>query len=143
MLTSRPRSSLQHRSRTLSGVATASWASMALVQASDTAIFRSSTRSSASWLSVAARADTTRRARATNSARAGISRATTSPTIDFGPLFGRSGVDRVVDGEDLCQPGDLEHLEDTALGAHQQQVAVVAAKPLEPSDEHSQTGGVE
>src|SRR5438309_699284 len=83
----------------------------------------------------------------TNSGRAGISSSTTR---SIGPA-GRSalavgtdrGVDGVVDGEDLGQAGDLEHLQNPALGADQRQVAVMAEDPLEPTDEDAEPGRVE
>src|SRR5579884_278183 len=53
------------------------------------------------------------------------------------------GFHRIVDGEDLGQAGDLEHLEDPALGAHQGEVTIVAAQALEPPDQHTEAGGVE
>jgi hypothetical protein len=59
------------------------------------------------------------------------------------PLAGDGGVDRLVDREDLGEPRDLEDLEDAVLGAHQAEVAVVAAQALEPAHEHPETGGVE
>src|SRR5581483_3650136 len=49
----------------------------------------------------------------------------------------------VVDGEDLGEAGDLEHLQDAGLRADEREVAVVAAKALETADEHAQAGGVE
>ena len=52
-------------------------------------------------------------------------------------------VDRAVDREDLRQAGDLEHLEDPLVGAHQGEVAVVAAQPLEPAHQHAEAGRVE
>src|SRR5205085_11412261 len=58
-------------------------------------------------------------------------------------LGGDGVVDGLVNGEDLRQPGDLEHLEDAALCAHEEEVAIVAAQPLETTDEHAQPGGVE
>ena len=41
------------------------------------------------------------------------------------------------------QAGDLEHLQDAGLGAHQGEVAVVGADPLERRDEHAEAGGVD
>src|SRR3712207_6745681 len=150
---SRASTPAMQRTTTVSSVPAASWASMAFVHASDTASFRSSMRSSARLLSAEARADTTSRARATNSARAGISSSMTPPASPGSATALRAGgaagaaadrcVDGVVDREDLGEPGDLEDLQDAALGADQQQVAVVAAQPLEPPHQHAETGGVE
>src|SRR5438105_7617993 len=140
MRTSRCSSSSRHRTSTRSAVSAAPCASMALVQASETAIFRSSIRSSASTALDAANDETRRRARATNSRRAGISSSTTSSTSS-------SRCECVVDGlvnrEDLRQAGDLEDLEDPTLSAHEREVAVVASHPLQPSDQHAETGRVE
>src|SRR5712691_7630919 len=123
---------------------------MALVHASETASFRSSTRSSPMPGVALARADTSRRATATNSGRAGISSSTNSPLIIPGSKtpwavlpFGHGGVERVVDGEHLRQTRDLEDLQDAALGADQHQVAVMAAEPLQPAHQHAKAGGVE
>src|SRR3954449_2956480 len=112
---------------------------MALVQASETASLRSSTRSSGRSTSEDAIADTTRRAKATNSARAGISNLTTSSitTLLLG-LPGRS-LDGIVNREDLGEAGNFEDLQDAVLGAHQHEVSVVAAQALESSDEDTQS----
>src|SRR5437763_4651892 len=132
-------SSAQHSTMTRSSVSRASWASMALVQASETAILRSSTRSSDSWVSADAMADTTKRASATYSAPAGISSWTARsviPAAESCQLLGHPtlGSDGVVDGledrEHFRQPGDLEHLEDAALRAHEEEVTVVTAEAL-------------
>ena len=48
-----------------------------------------------------------------------------------------------MDREDLGEARDLEDLQDAALGADEQEVAVVAAQALEAAHEHTQTGGVE
>src|SRR5258705_10509769 len=94
-----------------------------------------------------ASAPTAIRAMPTNSGRAGISSSTMHSIGPAGrsalAVGGNCGIDRVVNGEDLGQTGDLEHLQDPALGAHQGQVAVVAADPLEPADEDAEPGGVE
>src|SRR4051794_9865883 len=101
-------------------------------------------RSSARSRRVDASDETTRRARATNSGRAGISssmaESTTRPSLS---LLGDCGVDRVVDREHLGEAGDLEHLEDAVLRAHEAEVTVVAADPLQPADEHAEAGRVE
>src|SRR3954463_3753239 len=141
MRTSRWLSSAQHSTITRSSVSRASWASMAFVHASETAIFRSSTRSSESCVSAAAIADTTSLASATNSAPAGISSWTARSVTAV--LRGDGVFDRVVDREDFREPGDFEHFEDAALGAHEQKVAVVATQALQPTHEHAQTGGIE
>ena len=54
-----------------------------------------------------------------------------------------SSTDGLADREHRRQPGDLEHLEDPGLGAHQRQVAAVAAQALEAADQHAQPGRVE
>jgi hypothetical protein len=48
-----------------------------------------------------------------------------------------------VDREHLREPGDLEHLQDAALRADEDELAVVAAHPLEAADEHAEAGRVE
>src|SRR6516162_7757602 len=59
-------------------------------------------------------------------------------------LLGRDGlVHRVVDAENLRQPGDPENLEYALLRADQIQGAVVRAHALQAADQHSETGGVE
>src|SRR5690242_5206734 len=59
-------------------------------------------------------------------------------------LLGRDGfVDRVVDAEHLRQPGDPEDLEDPLLRADEVQGTVVRAYPLQPADQHAETGRVE
>src|SRR5436853_3777237 len=88
-------------------------------------------------------ADTTSRANATNSGRAGISSSTVLVTGVSWLRGAHSVVDGVMDGEDLGEAGDLEHLQDAALGADQEEVAVVAAQALEPAHEHAQAGGVQ
>ena len=57
---------------------------------------------------------------------------------------GRDGlVRRLVDAEDLRQPGDLQDLQDPLLRADQVQRAVVSPHPLQPPDQHPEAGGVE
>src|SRR5581483_2662842 len=94
-----------------------------------------------------ASAPTVIRAIPTNSGRAGISSSTTQSIGAIGrsgsTVAADGGVDGVVDGEDLGQTGDLEHLQAPALRADERQVAVVAADPLEPPDEDAQPGRVE
>src|SRR5690348_1940094 len=59
-------------------------------------------------------------------------------------LYGRDGlVHRLVDAEDLRQPGDLEDLQDPLLRADQVQRAVVSPHPLQAPDQHPEAGGVE
>src|SRR5687767_5012022 len=95
-----------------------------------------------------ASAPTAMRAIPTNSGRAGISSSTTRSiprragrsALSVG---GDRGVDVVVNGEHLGQAGDLEHLQDPALGADQRQVTVVAADALETTDEDAEPGRVE
>src|SRR6266536_1770400 len=59
-------------------------------------------------------------------------------------LLGRDGiVHRVVDAEDLRQPGDPEDLEYALLRADEVQGAVVGTHPLQAADQHAQAGGVE
>src|SRR5688572_2942997 len=113
---------------------------MALVQASETASLRSSMRSSASTRRPDASEETTSRAKAMYSGRAGISSSTASPTWLFAA---DGGVHRVVDREDLGQARDLEDLEDAVLRADEGEVAVVAAEALEAADQHTEPGGVE
>src|SRR5438874_3507257 len=83
----------------------------------------------------------------TNSARAGISSSMTCVTGSRRrsglPVAGDGGVDRVVDAEHLGQPGDLQHLEDPALGADEGQFTIVAPDPLQPADQHAEPGRVE
>src|SRR4051794_2065119 len=128
------------RTVTWSSTDTAPCASMAFVQASETASFRSSMRSSARTRRVDATEDTTKRTSATNSGRAGMSSSRTCSTWS---ATSDGGVDRVVDGEDLGETGDLEHLQDAVLRAHQREVAVVAAESLQAADQHAEPGGVE
>src|SRR5947207_6050218 len=140
MLTSRRSSPSSNRTVTWSSTDTAPWASMALVQASDTASLRSSMRSSASTRRVDATEETTSRTSATNSGRAGMS---SSRTCSTGGLTSHSRVDGVVDGEDLGEAGDFEDLENAMLGAHQSEVAVVAAEPLQAANQHAEAGRVQ
>src|SRR6516162_7171197 len=66
------------------------------------------------------------------------------PTALLLGLLGRDGlVHRVVDAENLRQPGNPEDLEYPLLRADQVQGAVVGAHPLQPADQHPETGGVE
>ncbi len=59
-------------------------------------------------------------------------------------LRGRDGlVHRLVDAEDLRQPGDLQDLQDPLLRADQVQRAVVGPHPLQAPDQHPEAGGVE
>src|SRR5882757_9635967 len=60
------------------------------------------------------------------------------------PLHGRDGlVHRLVDAEDLRQPGDPEDLQDPLLRADQIQRAVVRPHPLQAPDQHPEASGVE
>src|SRR5207247_8141062 len=52
-------------------------------------------------------------------------------------------VHRLVDAEDLRQPGDLEDLQYPLLRADQIQRAVVGPHPLQAPDQHPEAGGVE
>src|SRR4051794_24155427 len=113
---------------------------MALVHASDTASLRSSMRSSASTRRVDATEETTSLTSATNSGRAGMS---SSRTCSTGGLTSHSRVDGVVDGEDLGETRDLEDLEDAMLRAHQREVAVVTAEPLEATNQYAEARRVE
>src|SRR5579862_1468832 len=88
-------------------------------------------------------ADTTSRASATNSGRAGISSSMVAGNDRLGGAVGRRRFDAVVAREDLGQAGDLETLQDARLRADELEVAVVAAQPLEPTDQHAEAGGVE
>src|SRR5436190_464546 len=97
---------------------------MALVQASETASFTSSMRSSARTRRVDATEETTSRTSATNSGRAGISSSSTS---SIGRLGGDSGVHGVVDGEHLGEPGDLEDLEDAVLSTDERDALLAEA----------------
>src|SRR5205823_5763497 len=63
--------------------------------------------------------------------------------LDHSTLRGDGVVDSVVDGEDLGESGDLEDLEDAALGADEKEVAVVTAEALQAADEHAEAGGIE
>src|SRR5580704_18087653 len=126
---------------------------MALVHASDTASFRSSILSSGRLRREDATEETTRRAMAMYSGRAGISSSRISSMGGYRqrlPTMARSRQRSrhcrrhgLVDGEDLGQPGDLEHLQDARLGAYQPQVTLVAAQPLEPPHQHTEARGVE
>src|SRR5436190_23690597 len=59
-------------------------------------------------------------------------------------LRGRDGlVHRLVDAEDLRQPGDLQDLQDPLLRADQIQRAVVYPHPAQAPDQHPEAGGVE
>src|SRR5436190_1622351 len=59
-------------------------------------------------------------------------------------LRGRDGlVHRLVDAEDLRQPGDPQDLQDPLLRAHQVQRAVVGPHPLQAPDQYPEAGGVE
>src|SRR3984957_20061537 len=59
-------------------------------------------------------------------------------------LLGRDGlVYRLVDAENLRQPGDPEDLEYALLRADQIQGSVVGTHSLQPADQHSETGGVQ
>src|SRR5205823_12121231 len=59
-------------------------------------------------------------------------------------LRGRYGlVRRLVDAEDLRQPGDPEDLQDPLLRADQIQRAVVGPHPPQAPDQHPEAGGVE
>ncbi len=53
--------------------------------------------------------------------------------------LGDGGVDR----EHLAQPGDLEDLQDTFLGQHEDERAVLSAHPVEGTHKDAQAGGVE
>src|SRR5271166_1967815 len=64
------------------------------------------------------------------------------PTLLLG-LLGRDGiVHRLVDAENLRQPGDPEDLEYALLRADQIQGAVVRTHSLQAADQHPETGGV-
>ena len=52
-------------------------------------------------------------------------------------------VRRLVDAEDLRQPGDPEDLQDPLLRADQIQRAVVDPHPPQAPDQHPEAGGVE
>src|SRR5215210_1120377 len=61
-------------------------------------------------------------------------------------LFGGGGsgfLDRVVDGEDLGQAGDLEDLEDLVLRAYQSQATLVGLDSLKSAHQDAETCGVE
>src|SRR5690348_66468 len=94
-----------------------------------------------------ASAPTAIRAIPTYSGRAGISSSTTQsiggpePSALSGAADG--GIDGVVDREHLREAGDLQHLQDPALGADEGQIAVVAPDALEPPDEDSEARRVE
>src|ERR1700751_1819514 len=73
-----------------------------------------------------------------------------SPTLPWATrslpaaLRGRDGlVRRLVDAEDLRQPGDFQDLQDPLLRADQVQRAVVGPHPLQAPDQHPEAGGVE
>src|SRR5580698_9320159 len=97
-----------------SGWREARLASMALVQASDTASLRSSIRSAATLRRADTSEATTRRTTAMYSVREGTcSSRERSMGFRAAVLTGRSGlIHRRGDGEDTGQPGDLKDLED-------------------------------
>src|SRR5687768_3585518 len=90
-----------------------------------------------------ASAPTAIRAIPTNSGRPGISSSTTWSKGSALGAVADGSVDRVVDGEDLGEAGDLEDLEDAPLRADQRQVTVVAPHTLQPADQHAEAGRVE
>src|SRR6266568_6767884 len=71
--------------------------------------------------------------------------ATSPPVIRSLPVaLGRDGlVHRLVDAEDLRQPGDPEDLQDPLLRADQIQRAAVRPHPPQAPDQHPEAGGVE
>ena len=58
-------------------------------------------------------------------------------------LLGYGFVHRAVDRKHLGQARNFEHLQDPLVGADEGQVPVVAAQPLEPSNEHPETSRVQ
>ena len=73
-----------------------------------------------------------------------LARATRSHITYRRPLARRDGlVHRLVDAEDLRQPGDPQDLQDPLLRADQIQRAVVSPHPPQAPDQHPEAGGVE
>jgi uncharacterized protein (DUF1015 family) len=59
------------------------------------------------------------------------------------PVAGQSHTHRVIDGEHLAQPGDLENPQDAPLRDHQVDGAIVGAHSLEGAHQHAEAGRVE
>src|SRR5215218_1826557 len=147
----RKRSTPSTRSTSIGSVRPARFRSpTATAQVSETATLRSS-MPSAPIPALRATMPTTRRTVPSSRGSGGkasrtVAGSTPATASTAAPLLGRGrdGVaHRAVDREDLGQAGDAEDLEDLLLGADELERAVVVADPLEPADQHAETGRVQ